>query len=419
MLKLIFNQPTNNFLFLLQVVLSRADAEALDIQLYPIERPSSSMQVTDQATQEDEVAAAVAAATEKEMSQVLTSHNQMEEEGEQQQLEMPNGGNQEEEMSPIVPTMDEVDEESLTRQMDQDEPSQEHTSPSIEHISLTSAVAETPTAALVATPVMSTVSLDAASLTRLAGNLSNSPTGKTTTATIIRAASGAPSSLGSPQATSSSANDVLSNIIQSLFTANANEAAGGSNSHSSNNSNVTIVPRMVGGKRKLCLRLPASTASALLAQTGGSSTLTAQGIAAGLASVASGGKTGSGGMPKRIKIVIPPGSSISGVQQQLQDQILAQQQQQQHQKVIKVSMHSNSTVAMTSRGATNNVKTSATAVTKTISGPARFVESEMTSIPTRSSMTLTAFNSRTAKSTSSASKSFLASHFILTAPISP
>ena len=153
MLKLIFNQPTNNFLFLLQVVLSRADAEALGIQLDPIERPSSSMQVTDQATQEEEVAAAVAAATEKEMSQVLTSHNQMEEEGEQQQLEMPNGGNQEEEMAPIVPTMDEVDEESLTRQMDQDEPSQEHTSPSIEHISLTPAVAETPTAAVVATPV--------------------------------------------------------------------------------------------------------------------------------------------------------------------------------------------------------------------------------------------------------------------------
>ena len=264
------------------------------------------MQVTDQATQEEEEAAAVAAATEEEMSQVLTSQNQMEEEGVQhQQLEMPNGGNQEEEMSPIVPTMDEVDEESLTRQMDKDEPSQEHTSPSIEHISLTSAVVETPTAALVATPVMSTVSLDAVSLTRLAGNLSNSPTGKKTNATIIRAASGAPSSLGSPQETSSSASDVLSNIIQSLFTANANEAAGGSNSHSSNNSNVTIVPRMVGGKRKLCLRLPASTASALLAQTGGSSTLTAQGIAAGLASVASGGKTGSGGMPKRIKIVIP------------------------------------------------------------------------------------------------------------------
>ena len=152
MLQLIFNQPTNNFLFLLQVVLSRADAEALGIQLDPIERPSSSMQVTDQATQEEE-AAAVAAATEEEMSQVLTSHNQMEEEGEQQQLEMPNGGNQEEEMSPIVPTMDEVDEESLTRQMDQDEPSQEHTSPSIEHISLTPAVAETPTAAVVATPV--------------------------------------------------------------------------------------------------------------------------------------------------------------------------------------------------------------------------------------------------------------------------
>ena len=39
-----------------------------------------------------------------------------------------------------------MDEESLTRHMDQDEPSQEHSSPSIEHISLTPALAETPTA---------------------------------------------------------------------------------------------------------------------------------------------------------------------------------------------------------------------------------------------------------------------------------
>ena len=82
----------------------------------------------------------------------------------------------------------------------------------------------------------------------------------------------------------SSANDVLSNIIQSLF--NPNEP---------NQSNVSIVPRMVGGKRKLCLRLPASTASALLAQTG--SPLAHSFI--------------EGGIPKKIKIVIPPSSLSS------------------------------------------------------------------------------------------------------------
>ena len=74
MSQLIFNQPTNNFLFLLQVVLSRADAEALGIQLDPIERPSSSMQVTDQATQEEEEAAAVAAATETKSGAYVTFH---------------------------------------------------------------------------------------------------------------------------------------------------------------------------------------------------------------------------------------------------------------------------------------------------------------------------------------------------------
>lgn len=79
----------------------------------------------------------------------------------------------------------------------------------------------------------------------------------------------------------SSANDVLSNIIQSLF--NPNEP---------NQSNVSIVPRMVGGKRKLCLRLPASTASALLAQTGSP-------LAHSFT---------EGGIPKKIKIVIPPSS---------------------------------------------------------------------------------------------------------------
>lgn len=83
----------------------------------------------------------------------------------------------------------------------------------------------------------------------------------------------------------SSANDVLSNIIQSLF--NPNEP---------NQSNVSIVPRMVGGKRKLCLRLPASTASALLAQTGSP-------LATSFAS--------EGGIPKKIKIVIPPNSMSS------------------------------------------------------------------------------------------------------------
>lgn len=83
----------------------------------------------------------------------------------------------------------------------------------------------------------------------------------------------------------SSANDVLSNIIQSLF--NPNEP---------NQSNVSIVPRMVGGKRKLCLRLPASTASALLAQTGSP-------LATSFT---------EGGIPKKIKIVIPPNSMSSG-----------------------------------------------------------------------------------------------------------
>ena len=82
----------------------------------------------------------------------------------------------------------------------------------------------------------------------------------------------------------SSANDVLSNIIQSLF--NPNEPT---------QSNVSIVPRMVGGKRKLCLRLPASTASALLAQTGSP-------LATSFT---------EGGIPKKIKIVIPPSSMSS------------------------------------------------------------------------------------------------------------
>ena len=82
-----------------------------------------------------------------------------------------------------------------------------------------------------------------------------------------------------------SANDVLSNIIQSLF--NPNEP---------NQSNVSIVPRMVGGKRKLCLRLPASTASALLAQTG---------------SPLATSFTAEGGVPKKIKIVIPPAGIAS------------------------------------------------------------------------------------------------------------
>ena len=94
-------------------------------------------------------------------------------------------------------------------------------------------------------------------------------------------------------ASASSSNDVLSNIIQSLF--NPNEP----------NQNVSIVPRMVGGKRKLCLRLPASTASALLAQTG------AVGGVAGSSGVLEGGN-----VPKKIKIVIPSGGGQATVIQQ-------------------------------------------------------------------------------------------------------
>ncbi len=106
----------------------------------------------------------------------------------------------------------------------------------------------------------------------------------------------------------SSANDVLSNIIQSLF--NPNEP---------NQSNVSIVPRMVGGKRKLCLRLPASTASALLAQTGSP-------LATSFT---------EGGIPKKIKIVIPPNSmsSSAGIVSSLTNSAIAQEN-----KVIKMSM---------------------------------------------------------------------------------
>ena len=101
------------------------------------------------------------------------------------------------------------------------------------------------------------------------------------------------------------AKDVLSNIIQSLF--NPNEP---------NHSNISIAPGMVGGKRKLCLRLPASTASALLAQTGSPLATSFQ----------------EGGIPKKIKIVIPP-SSVSSTTSSTSEQ-----------KVIKVSMHGNQTL---------------------------------------------------------------------------
>ena len=106
-----------------------------------------------------------------------------------------------------------------------------------------------------------------------------------------------------------SANDVLSNIIQSLF--NPNEP---------NQSNVSIVPRMVGGKRKLCLRLPASTASALLAQTG---------------SPLGTSFTSEGGVPKKIKIVIPPTSSAAASLTSATSSLNASSEP----KVIKVSMH--------------------------------------------------------------------------------
>lgn len=104
------------------------------------------------------------------------------------------------------------------------------------------------------------------------------------------------------------AKDVLSNIIQSLF--NPNEP---------NHSNISIAPRMVGGKRKLCLRLPASTASALLAQTGSSLATSFQ----------------EGGIPKKIKIVIPP-SAVTSTTSSVAEQ-----------KVIKVSMHGNQSLKAT------------------------------------------------------------------------
>ncbi len=65
----------------------------------------------------------------------------------------------------------------------------------------------------------------------------------------------------------SSLNDVISNTIKSLF--NPNEPFP---------SSVSILPSTVGGQTKLCIRLPASKASAFLME---------------------------GGIPKKMKIVIP------------------------------------------------------------------------------------------------------------------
>ena len=78
--------------------------------------------------------------------------------------------------------------------------------------------------------------------------------------------------------------DILANIIQSLFDPSEPE-----------HKNISITPRMVGGKRKLCLRLPASTASALLTQTGSPHAAAFQ----------------EGGALKKIKIVIPPSPAAS------------------------------------------------------------------------------------------------------------
>ena len=150
----------------------------------------------------------------------------------------------------------------------------------------------------------------------------------------------------------SSANDVLSNIIQSLF--NPNEP---------NQSNVSIVPRMVGGKRKLCLRLPASTASALLAQTGSP-------LATSFT---------EGGIPKKIKIVIPPNSmsnSAGSIVTSLTNSAIAQEN-----KVIKMSM------------ANQSAKTT---------GPARL---DPDTLPSSSSMSLMSSPAK------SSSKPFLASLF--------
>ena len=129
-----------------------------------------------------------------------------------------------------------------------------------------------------------------------------------------------------------SANDVLSNIIQSLF-----------NPNDPNQSNVSIVPRMVGGKRKLCLRLPASTASALLAQTGSPLATTFQ----------------EGGIPKKIKIVIPP-SAVTSTTSSMTEQ-----------KVIKVSMHG-SHALKTATEAKSPTKSSKPFLASLFSGSSRY-----------------------------------------------
>lgn len=137
-------------------------------------------------------------------------------------------------------------------------------------------------------------------------------------------------------------NDVLSNIIQSLF--NPNEP---------NQSNVSIVPRMVGGKRKLCLRLPASTASALLAQTGSPLATSFQ----------------EGGVPKKIKIVIPPSSGASASTTTITTT---------EQKVIKVSMLGSrgTSIKAPQEGETSSVaKSSKPFLASLFSSNARYIKS--------------------------------------------
>lgn len=166
----------------------------------------------------------------------------------------------------------------------------------------------------------------------------------------------------------SSANDVLSNIIQSLF--NPNEP---------NQSNVSIVPRMVGGKRKLCLRLPASTASALLAQTGSP-------LAHSFT---------EGGIPKKIKIVIPPSSFSNNAGSFVTSLTNSASVIHQETKVVKIS---------TSQQIANNNSGGKT------TGPARL---DPDTLPNSSSFSLMS------SPVKSSSKPFLASLFSTTSTTSP
>ena len=203
--------------------------------------------------------------------------------------------------------------------------------------------------------------------------------------------SGASGGVASGQET---ANDVLSNIIQSLF-----------NPHEPNQSNVAIVPRMVGGKRKLCLRLPASTASALLAQTG--SPLAGSFNLDGAGSII-GGVGGGGGIPKKIKIVIPPNSMSSTASSLMSG--LAHSFQQQTAGIRTV--HSGKT------------SSSSSAVVTTTTGPARLDPDMLPSnssgssilLPSSPPPALPAASAGMNNKSSSSSKPFLASLFNTSAP---